>query len=208
LPRPNALYRTRCHGQFEEVARRAGVDAAAWGNGVCAGDVDGDGRLDLYVTNYGGNFLFHNNGDGTFTDIAARAGVQAGGWGTGCAVFDGNGGGHPDLYVARYATGTRGAAGRAPRHPGWRGGPRGGGGAAGGPGAADLYHENRGDGTFKEATEARGLADAARAYGFGVVATDYDGDGWTDLYVANDSNPNFLYHNRGDGTFESVGLLS
>src|SRR5262249_8458925 len=81
-------------------------------------------------------------------------------------------------------------------------------GPVGIPGAADLYYENRGDGTFKEVTEARGLADAARAYGFGVVATDYDGDGWTDLYVANDSNPNFLHHNRGDGTFESVGLLS
>ena len=90
----------------------------------------------------------------------------------------------------------------------WRGGPKVMVGPVGLPGAADLFFENRGDGTFVEATEARGLTDGARAYGFGVLATDYDDDGRVDLYVANDSQPNFLYHNRGGGRFESEGLLA
>jgi enediyne biosynthesis protein E4 len=208
IPHPNALYRNLGNWRFENVAHKAGVDAAAWGNGVCAGDFDGDGRLDLYVTNFGSNFLFRNNGDGTFTDVAKAAGVQAGGWSTGCAFFDGNGDGHLDLYVARYAAVTWDDVVRAQRTMTWRGGPKVMVGPVGLPGAPDLYYENRGDGTFAEVTEARGLKDAAPAWGFGVIATDYDGDGWTDLYVANDSNPNFLYHNRGDGRFESVGLLS
>src|SRR5947207_3103607 len=104
IPHPSALYRNLGDWRFEDVSAKAHVDLAAWGNGVCAGDADGDGRLDLYVTNWGQNVLFHNNGDGTFTDMASRAGVQAGGWSTGCAFFDGNGDGHLDLYVARYAT--------------------------------------------------------------------------------------------------------
>src|SRR5207302_6825254 len=90
----------------------------------------------------------------------------------------------------------------------WRGGPDVMAGPVGLPGAADLFFENRGDGTFVEASAARGLADVSKAYGFGVVATDYDGDGATDLFVANDSTPNFLYHNDGKGHFESVGLLA
>jgi hypothetical protein len=208
IPHRNALYRNLGNWKFKNVAHEAGVDAAAWGNGVCAGDFDGDGLLDLYVTNFGPNFLFRNNGDGTFTEVARTAGVQAGGWSTGCAFLDGNGDGHLDLYVARYADVSWDDVVRAQRTMTWRGGPRVMVGPVGLPGAADLYYENRGDGTFAEVAEARGLKDAAPAWGFGVVATDYDGDGWTDLYVANDSNPNFLYHNRGDGRFESVGLLS
>ena len=208
IPHRNALYHNLGGWKFENVAHAAGLDAAAWGNGVCAGDFDGDGLLDLYVTNYGPNFLFRNNGNGTFTDVAAAAGVQAGGWSTGCAFLDGNGDGHLDLYVARYATLAWDEVVNARRTMTWRGGPKVMVGPVGLPGAADLYFENRGDGTFAEVTAARGLADTAPSYGFGVVATDYDGDGWPDLFVANDSNPNFLYHNRGDGTFESVGLLS
>jgi hypothetical protein len=208
IPHRNALYRNLGNLRFKDVARETGVDAAAWGNGVCAGDVDGDGRVDLYVTNFGPNFLFRGKGDGTFTDVAAAAGVQAGGWSTGCAFFDGNGDGRLDLYVARYATVTWDDVVRAQRTMTWRGGPRVMVGPVGLPGTADLYYENKGDGTFAEVTDARGLKDAAPAWGFGVVATDYDNDGWTDLYVANDSNPNFLYRNLGDGRFESVGLLS
>ena len=106
VPHRNALYRNLGDWQFEDVSAAAGVDAAAWGNGVCAGDADGDGRVDLYVTNWGPNFLFRNRGDGRFEDIAATAGVAAGGWSTGCTFFDADADGDLDLYVARYVSTT------------------------------------------------------------------------------------------------------
>ena len=208
VPHKNALYHNLGNWKFKDVSHEAGVDAAAWGNGVCVADVDNDGRLDLYVTNWGPNFLFHNNGDGTFTEMAAKAGLSAGGWSTGCAFFDADGDGDLDLYVARYVSATWADVKKAQRTMTWRGGPKVMVGPVGLPGEADLFFENRGDGTFVEATDAHGLTDAAKGYGFGVVATDYDNDGWIDLFVANDSTPNFLYHNRGNGHFESVGLLS
>jgi hypothetical protein len=208
IPHRNALYRNKGGWQFEDVSARAGVDKAAWGNGVCAGDADGDGHLDLYVTNWGPNFLFRNRGDGTFEDVAARAGVAAGGWSTGCAFFDADADGDLDLYVARYVDTTWDDLRRAQRTLVWRSGPHVMVGPAGLPGEADLFFENLGDGRFGDATTRRGLSDAAKAYGFGVVATDVDDDGHVDLFVANDSNPNFLYRNLGDGRFESVGLLA
>ncbi len=208
VPHRNALYRNLGGWKFEEVGKRAGVDAAEWGNGVCAGDFNGDGLIDLYVTNWGNNLLYRNNGDGTFTDVASAAGVQAGGWSTGCAFVDTRGTGKLDLYVARYATVTWDEVAAARRTMTWRGGPKVMVGPVGLPGAADIFFENKGDGTFAEATDARGLTDKAGSYGFGVVATDYDNDGWPDLFVANDSGPNFLYRNRGNGNFESVGLLA
>jgi hypothetical protein len=208
IPHPNALYHNLGGWKFENVAGKAGVDAASWGYGVCAGDYDNDGFLDLYVTNFGLNFLFRNNRDGTFTDVAAAAGVQVGGWSTGCAFLDANGDGKLDLYVARYVTATWDEVVDAKRTLIWRGGPNVMVGPAGLPGAADVYLENRGDGTFVDATDARGLTDVGKGYGFGVVATDYDNDGWPDIFVANDSTPGFLYHNLGDGSFESVGLLA
>jgi hypothetical protein len=208
VPHRNTLYRNLGQLRFEDVSKKAGVDAAAWGNGVCAGDFDDDGRLDLYVTNWGPNLLFRNQGDGTFSEVAARAGVAAGGWSTGCAFLDADADGDLDLYVARYVQATWDDVVKARRSLTWRNGPRIMVGPTGLPGESDLFFENRGDGRFVEATEAHGLGDPARAYGFGVVATDYDDDGWIDLFVANDSNPNFLHRNRGHGTFESVGLLS
>jgi hypothetical protein len=208
IPHRNVLFRNKGGWKFEDVSAGSGLDVAAWSNGVCAGDYDDDGRLDLYVTTFGPNFLFHNNGDGTFTDRAA-AGVQAPGWSTGCTFFDADGDGDLDLYVVRYVSTTWSELlARTQRTLIWRGGPKTMVGPTGLPGEADLFFENRGDGTFKETTDAHGLTDAARAYGFGIVATDYDDDGWVDLYVANDTNPNFLYHNRGDGRFDSVGLAS
>jgi len=208
VPHNNALYRNLGGWKFEDVSKQAGVDAAAWGNGVCAGDFDDDGHLDLYVTNWGPNFLFRNRGDGSFSEVAAQAGAQAGGWSTGCSFFDADADGDLDLYVARYVETTWDEVVRAQRTLTWRNGPRIMVGPAGLPGEADLYFENRGNGRFVEASEADGLGDPARAYGFGVVTTDYDDDGFVDLFVANDSNPNFLYRNRGDGRFESVGLLA
>ena len=180
----------------------------SWGNGVCAGDYDDDGRLDLYVTNWGPNSLFRNRGDGTFEEVAARAGVAAGGWSTGCTFFDADADGDLDLYVARYVDTTWDAVVRAQRTLVWRNGPHIMVGPAGLPGESDLFFENVGNGRFVEATDAHGLADKARAYGFAVVATDYDDDGFVDLFVANDSNPNFLYRNLGTGKFESVGLVA
>ena len=209
----NALFRNEGHWTFRDVSAGSGLDVAAWGNGVCAGDYDNDGRLDLYVTNFGPNFLFHNNGNGTFTDTAAAAGVAADtgseiNWSTGCTFFDADGDGDLDLYVVRYVSTSWTELEKAQRTLSWRGGPKTMVGPKGLPGESDLFFENVGNGRFVEATAAHGLADPARGYGFGVVATDYNNDGWVDLYVANDTSPNFLYRNRGDGTFESVGLES
>lgn len=204
----NVLYRNLGGWKFEDVSKQAGVDLAAWGSGACSGDFDGDGRLDLYVTNWGKNALFRNRGDGTFEDVAAKAGVAAGGWSTGCTFFDADADGDLDLYVARYVETTWDSVVRAQRTLLWRNGPHIMVGPAGLPGQSDLFFENVGNGRFVEATDARGLSDAARAYGFGVVATDYDDDGFVDLFVANDSNPNFLYHNLGNGRFESAGLAA
>ncbi|WP_162271312.1 CRTAC1 family protein [Luteitalea pratensis] len=208
IPHRNALYRNLGNWRFEDISRKAGVDAAAWGNGVCAGDADGDGRVDLYVTNWGTNLLFRNKGDGRFEDIASAAGVAAGGWSTGCTFFDADADGDLDLYVARYVSATDEDLQRARRTLRWRNGPAIMVGPAGLPGESDLFFENLGNGRFREAAAAHGLADAARAYGFGVVATDVDDDGAVDLFVANDSNPNFLYRNLGNGQFESAGLLA
>jgi hypothetical protein len=140
--------------------------------------------------------------------MSARAGVAAGGWSTGCTFFDADADGDLDLYVARYVETTWDDVVRAKRTLVWRNGPRIMVGPTGLPGEADLFYENIGNGRFTDATAARGLSDQTRSYGFGVVATDYDDDGWIDLFTANDSNPNFLYRNLGDGRFESVGLLA
>jgi enediyne biosynthesis protein E4 len=208
IPHRNALYRNLGGWKFEDVSKQAGVDAAAWGNGACVGDFDEDGQLDLYVTNWGPNLLFRNRGDGTFEEVAARAGLTAGGWSTGCTFVDADADGDLDLYVARYVETSWDEVVRAKRTLVWRNGPRIMVGPAGLRGEADLFFENLGNGRFQEATERHGLSDPARAYGFGVVATDYDDNGFVDLFVANDSNPNFLYRNLGNGRFESVGLIA
>lgn len=208
VPHRNALYRNLGGWQFEDVSKRAGVDLAAWGSGACAGDFDGDGRLDLYVSNWGPNALFRNRGDGTFAEVAVRAGVAGGGWSTGCTFFDADADGDLDLYVARYVDTTWESVVRAQRTLQWRNGPHIMVGPTGLPGQADLFFENAGNGRFVEATNAHGLADLSRAYGFGVVSTDYDDDGFVDLFVANDSNPNFLYRNLGNGRFENAGLAA
>src|SRR3954453_9451223 len=208
VPHRNALYHNLGGWKFEDVSKKAGVDLAAWGSGACAGDFDGDGRLDLYVTNWGPNALFRNRGDGTFEEVAVRTGLAAGGWSTGCTFFDADGDGDLDLYVARYVETTWDSVVRAQRTLQWRNGPHIMVGPVGLPGSSDLFFENLGNGRFVEAAARHGLSDASRAYGFGGVTTDYDDDGLGDVFVGNDSNPNFLYHNLGNGRFENVGLAA
>jgi hypothetical protein len=208
VPHRNALYRNLGGWKFEDVSKPAGVDLAAWGSGACVGDADGDGRLDLYVTNWGPNVLFRNRGDRTFENVTAAAGVTASGWSTGCTFIDADADGDLDLYVARYVETTWDSVAKAQRTLRWRGGPQIMVGPTGLPGQGDLFFENVGRGRFVEATDRHGLTDRSRAYGYGVVATDYDDDGFVDLFVANDSNPNLLYRNLGNGRFESVALAA
>ena len=229
-----ALFHNNQDGTFTDVTEQAGVASERFGQGVCAGDFDNDGWTDLYVTNYGKNRLYRNNGNGTFTDVAERAGVIAGAWSTGCAFGDYDGDGLLDLFVAGYIEldlnrlpppGTGGLASEAQQDESQNAGGMGASYRAGmsacqyrsqrvmcGPrglkGAPDHLFRNNGDGTFTETSARAGVADKAGYYGFGVAWFDYDDDGRLDLIVANDSTPNYVYHNRGDGTFEDVSYAS
>ncbi len=204
----NHLYRNEGHGKFTDVSREAGVNQFGWGNGICGGDYDNDGYEDLYVTYWGPNILYHNNGDGTFTNVAAESGVTGpeDEWSTGCTFLDYDRDGHLDLFMASYI----GFDLRRTPEPGqfafcrWKDtpvycGPR------GLPyGTAHLYH-NRGDGTFEEVTKASGIGSVQDFYAFTAVATDLNGDGWTDIYVACDSTPSMFFRNNKDGTFSELG---
>src|SRR5215831_5830696 len=200
-----ALYKNVGGGRFEDRTAEAGLDKIkGWAFGVCVADYDNDGYEDFYVTAYGPNLLFHNRGDGTFEERAVAAGVADRHWGTGCAFGDYDRDGFVDLYVANYVAfdpNTR------PRDCVYKGtlkvfcGPK------GLKGEADVLYHNNGDGTFMDVTAKAGIKDPNYP-GFGVVFTDFDNDGWPDIYVANDSVPNFLFHNKRDGTFEEVGLIS
>ena len=207
-PHSNTLYRNRGDGTFADVTREAGVGSSAFGVGGAVSDFDNDGLLDIYVTNWGPNSLFRNNGDGTFADWTARAGVGDPRWSVGAAFFDPDEDGDADLFVANYIETSWDEVWTAERVRLWRGrvkvldGPR------GLKGSRNTYYRNEGDGTFTDATEAAGFLAGSGQYTMGVVSFDYDNDGDVDLYTANDSMPNGLYRNRGDGTFEEVGALS
>jgi hypothetical protein len=201
------LYRNLGGFRFENVSELAGVGATGWSIGCAAADYDNDGLVDLYVTRIGANVLYRNRGDGTFHDVTAMLGVGNEGFGASAAFFDAEGDGDLDLYVANYVEPDQ-----AFPEPGseptcqWLGmavmcGPR------GLEGQADVFYRNEG-GAFAEAMKESGLEDRIRAFGIGVVSSDYDGDGDADLYVANDTDPNFLFRNDGNGRFEEVGLLS
>ena len=201
----NRLYRNKGDGTFDDVTQRAGLAAArGYGMGVAVGDYDNDGFEDLYVTNYGANILYHNNGDGTFTDVTARAGVAGGGWSTSAGFFDYDGDGRLDLFVARYvdfAFANNPYCGE--RRPGYREycHPR------SFRGMTDLLFHNNGDGTFSDVSAEAGLAKLV-GKSLGVAFADYDGDGRIDAYVANDSVPAFLLHNEGHGRFRDVALAA
>jgi len=198
----NRLYHQKRDGTFEDVTEKAGLQGIGYGMGVAVGDYDNDGFEDLYVTAYGRNRLYHNNGDGTFSDVTEKAGVGGGGWSTSAAWVDLDGDGLLDLVVLRYLQwdfddtwcGERREGYRAYCHPdGYR------------PIAPLVYH-NDGNGHFTEISRKVGLAEPGK--GLGIALADYDRDGHLDIFVANDSMPEFLYHNKGDGTFEEVALRS
>jgi len=204
-----ALYHNNQDGTFTDVTEKSGLGYPGWAMWVATGDYDGDGWVDVYVTCLGGNRLYHNNGDGTFTDVTQKAGVEDGRWSTGAAFGDYDNDGNLDLFVANYVDfrlKDLPEFGKG-KFCQFRGipvqcGPR------GLRGAGDSLFHNNGDGTFTEVSKKAGVSDPDGRFGMTALWTDLDGDGWMDLYVANDSGPNFLYKNNRDGTFKDVGLLA
>ena len=198
------LYHNRGNGTFEDVTDRSGIRHRGYGMGACAGDFDGDGRPDLYVTGYGANTLYRNRGDGSFADVTATARVGDSRWSTGCAFADLDGDGDLDLWVASYVDADRahspfcGNATLGVRfycHP-LKYEP-----------LPNTVYRNDGNGVFTDVSASSGVG-RLRSNGLGIVVVDYDGDGRPDVFVANDTMPNFLFHNDGNMRFTESGLLS
>lgn len=198
----NRMYHQKSDGTFEDVTTKAGLQGSGFSTGVAVGDYDNDGYDDLFVAGYGHSTLYHNNGDGTFTDVTASAGVAGSGWATSAAWIDYDNDGKLDLVVARYMIwdfddiycGHREEGFRSYCHPDLFK-----------PISILLYH-NEGNGKFTEVSEKAGVAKPAK--GLGLAIADFDHDGFMDILLANDSIPEFLFHNKGNGTFEEVGLPS
>jgi hypothetical protein len=205
-----ALYHNNHDGTFTDVTDKAGVGYPCWAMGAAVADVTNDGRPDLLISCFGGVVLYHNNGDGTFSDETATSGLSKdSGWATGVTFGDYDGDGFPDLFVPHYVDldindlPRFGSAKTCEYHGvAVQCGPR---GLKGSPDA--LYHNN-GDGTFTEVAAHAGVEDSKRYFGLGAVWTDFDNDGKVDLFVANDGETNYLYHNQGNGQFKEIGLDS
>lgn len=203
------LYHQGDNLKFTDITASAGLTHKGWGMGIAVADYDNDGLPDIYVTGYNGNALYHNLGNCKFEDVTEKAGVAGGGFSSGAAWADYDRDGHLDLFVSRYVRTDLNHLPTAENpsknffHKGlpvenpWTM-----------DGETDLLFHNRGDGTFEEVSKKAGVADAAGRFGLGVVWGDYDNQGWPSLLVANDTGPNFLYHNNRDGTFEDRGMLS
>jgi hypothetical protein len=197
----NRLYHQNPDGTFEDVTEKAGLAGVGYDLGVAVGDYDNDGYEDLYVTGYGGNHLYHNNGNGTFTDVTQASGTGGSGWSTSAAWVDLDNDGRLDLVVLRYLKwdfddtwcGEHRDGYRMYCHPDLF------------QPIAPLVYHNDGNGHFTEVAAKIGLDKPGKGLGIGIA--DYDRDGHTDIFIANDSMVEFLYHNRGNGTFEEVGLL-
>ena len=204
----HALYRGLTDGNFRDVTEEAGVGGEGrWGTGVTAVDYDGDGWTDLFVPAFGANLLYRNLGNGRFENVAAQAGVEVPGWNTAAAFFDADGDGDLDLYVAAYIEASEEDVLKATPTLDWKGVEKVAFGPFGLEGAPDhFFRQERG--RFIDATDQAGFADRGLGFGFAVRAADYDGDGDPDLYVANDSDPNYLYRNEGRGAFREVGVWS
>ena len=212
---PSVLYRNNGNSTFTDVTASAGVsNQGSYGHGVACGDYDNDGYVDLYTTNFGTNRLYHNNGDGTFTDVTAASGTADARWSSSATFFDYDNDGDLDLYVVNYVNykldasaptcfenPTFGATEKVrgychPKHF---------------EGTPDSLYRNNGDGTFTDVTEAANVRDPGGMFlgkGLGVVAADFNADGNPDLYVANDDTPNYLFYNKGDGTFAEIAILA
>ncbi len=203
----NVLYRNDGDNTFTDVTNEAGIGSTAYGVGAAVGDYDNDGDIDVYVTNFGEDQLYRNNGDSTFTDVTTHARVGNSNWGTSCAFADVDNDGHLDLYVANYAAYTpendirceeRGVHVYCGPHAY--------------PAVHDTFYKNNGDGTFTDISALFRPSDLIPQHGLGVTFGDYDADGDTDLYVANDQDPNFLFQNGGSGNFlpnfSEVALIS
>lgn len=197
VPPHNHLFRNEGNGKFTDVTEPAGVAANFYGMAAIAADYDNDGREDLFVTGYGKAILYHNNGDGTFSDVTVKAGIDVEGWSISSAWLDYDKDGCVDLFVGRYVKFD-------PKYRAFYA-------ADNYPGPLDyegttnkLYHNNC-DGTFTDVSEKSGIA-AFVGRTMGVTAADFDGDGYPDIYVANDRTENFLFHNRKDKTFEEIAV--
>src|SRR5205814_3808802 len=198
----NRLYHQKFDGTFEDVTEKAGLQGSGYVMGVAVGDFDNDGFEDLYVTAYGGNKLYHNDGSGTFSEVTQKAGVAGSGWSTSAAWVDVDADGFLDLIVLRYLDwdfddvwcGEHKEGYRAYCHPDYFK-----------PVPPLVFHNNK-DGTFTEAAQKIGFGKPGKGLGVGIA--DYDRDGHIDVFVANDSMFEFLYHNNGDGTFKEVGLTA
>jgi hypothetical protein len=206
----NRLYRNRRNGTFEDVTDAAGLRRTGWASSVCAGDIDNDGWMDLFVTYYGQNVLYGNTGNGRFVDITTRAGLLAAPrWGSGCTFVDYDRDGKLDLFVANYLRFDLATAAEPGAGPNclWKGipvncGPK------GLPTDTNLLYRGRGDGTFADVSQASGISQVQRRYPMTAIAADLNDDGWPDIYVACDSTAAILYRNNRDGTFTDVALES
>jgi enediyne biosynthesis protein E4 len=199
----NALYRNDGNWRFTDVTAKSGLGDKGYGLGVAAGDYDNDGDQDVYVTNFGPNVLYRNNGDGTFSDVTAKAGVADGSQvSAGANFFDMDGDGDLDLYASSYVN-FKYSDHKVLRRMGHL--------IYSGPSdykpTSDSLFRNNGDGTFTDVSAAAGLKEH-KGTGMGTVCADYDNDGDTDIFVANDDRPNFLFQNDGKGRFEEVGLMA
>jgi enediyne biosynthesis protein E4 len=203
------LYHQEPDGTFKDITKEAGLTRRGWGMGLAVADYDNDGKLDLFVTGFGGSALYHGLGNCKFEDVTEKAGVGGSGFMTGAAWGDYDRDGFVDLFVSRYS------------HLDMNNLPQFGSnkfcrfkgilvqcGPWGLEGESDFLYHNRGDGTFEEVSVKAGVHDEIGYYGLGVMWVDYDDDGWPDLLVANDSVPNYLYQNNHNGTFTDMGMLT